>query len=619
MCMICLATGTFDPGRHFEGADALSATVRENVGATENTSTSNTMSVGDSFLGSLSDGADADWVEVAFVAGQTYEISLTGGSLSDPYLYLRDGSGSLISLNDDGGPGLDSMITYTASTSGSYYLVADAYSNETGTYTLAVETVLPPAAGTLDELALFLTEGYAGSENKFNTSASNVITVNISGLTSEGQQLARWAMDAWEMVVDLDFTEVLSGEIITMDDESSGAYAYFPGSTGSDGVELNVSKSWVTYYGSSIDSYSFQTYVHEIGHAIGLGHQGPYNGSATYGTDEAYANDSWQMSIMSYFSQTENTTTAASYAYLASTMMADILAAQNLYGAPGSSSATQGNTIYGLDSNLGNYLDEVFDELATGTTTSNVTGNPIAFTIHDRDGTDTLDLSFLTSGARIDMRAEQFSDFGGLIGNMGIARGTILERVTLGSGNDTVTGNNADNVISGGAGDDKLIGGDGNDELSGGSGTDWAYFSLDVDNFTFEVLSSAIEITGNYVDTVLNDIEWLSFGSDSISYADLIARVTDDGLVTLDDDQVITPFTEADFFVFSNNGDDHAILGFVSDSGSEQESIDVTVAALFAFGELSDDTTNNIEVSQAELGDNPITNTVPSYEDDFMM
>jgi hypothetical protein len=38
----------------------------------------------------------------------------------------------------------------------------------------------------------------------------------------------------------------------------------------------------------TIDSYSFQTYVHEIGHALGLGHGGPYNGSASYGLDNLY-------------------------------------------------------------------------------------------------------------------------------------------------------------------------------------------------------------------------------------------------------------------------------------------------------------------------------------------
>lgn len=462
MCTICLAIATFDPTRHPDGPDPLFANIFENVNAPENTSTTNSMSVGDTFFGEVSDSLDADWIAITFEAGETYEIAMTGNSLSDPYLYLRDGSGNIIDADDDGGPGYDSLMTFTATTS--------------GTYSLTVDTSLPPrppGPGTLDELALFLTEGYWGDrEITFDTTSSNVITVNLSGLTADGQQLARWAMEAWEMVVDLDFVEVSSGEMITMDDESSGAFAYSPGGSGQDGVELNVSTNWVADYGTSIDSYSFQTYVHEIGHAIGLGHQGDYNGSATYGVDETFTNDSWQMSVMSYFSQTENTTTNASYEYLAGPMMADILAIQNLYGAPGSSSATGGNTIYGANSNLGNYLDDVFDALATGNTTADVTGNAMAFTLYDQSGIDTLDISFLTSGARLDMREERFSDFAGLIGVMGIARGTVLERATLGSGNDTVTGNAASNVVLGGTGNDSIDGGSGNDTLDGGGGFD---------------------------------------------------------------------------------------------------------------------------------------------------
>ena len=44
---------------------------------------------------------------------------------------------------------------------------------------------------------------------------------------------------------------------------------------------VNVSTDWVTTDGGAndgktgIDSYAYQTYIHEIGHALGLGHQGP--------------------------------------------------------------------------------------------------------------------------------------------------------------------------------------------------------------------------------------------------------------------------------------------------------------------------------------------------------
>ena len=44
---------------------------------------------------------------------------------------------------------------------------------------------------------------------------------------------------------------------------------------------VNISTDWITTDGGAndgktgIDSYGYQTYIHEIGHALGLGHQGP--------------------------------------------------------------------------------------------------------------------------------------------------------------------------------------------------------------------------------------------------------------------------------------------------------------------------------------------------------
>ncbi|MHA3916475.1 matrixin family metalloprotease [Halovulum sp. GXIMD14793] len=92
------------------------------------------------------------------------------------------------------------------------------------------------------------------------------------------------------MVANIEFTETTGSADITFDDNSSGAYSTssYSGNTIISSF-VNVSTNWVATYGSKINSYSFQTYVHEIGHALGLGHQGNYNGSANYGTDETFA------------------------------------------------------------------------------------------------------------------------------------------------------------------------------------------------------------------------------------------------------------------------------------------------------------------------------------------
>jgi serralysin len=269
--------------------------------------------------------------------------------------------------------------------------------------------------------------------------------------------LARAAFQTWANVTNLVFQEVESGGDIPFDDNQSGAFA---GGTWSGGLitsmRVNVSTSWLASYGTTIDSYSFQTYVHEIGHALGLGHGGPYNGSASYGLDNLYVNDVWSFTIMSYFDQAE--ADFGSYRFVMGPSLGDILAVQNLYGA--NTTFNSGDSVYGRNATAGSLYD--FANFATVP----------AFSIYDTGGADTLDASGYGANQTVNLNAEAFSSIGGLTNNIAIARGVVIEAAIGGNGSDGIIGNASDNLLIGNAGADTLDGGAANASLDGDAGAD---------------------------------------------------------------------------------------------------------------------------------------------------
>lgn len=336
----------------------------------------------------------------------------------------------------------------------------------------------------ITQMAGQLTSGYwagvGATPRAFDVHAGATLNVDLSGLTAEGQALARLALDAWTEVSGLQFNSAPdSGATIhiSFDDDQDGAWSTSQVAGGViSSSHVNVSADWIANYGTTADSYSLQTYIHEIGHALGLGHAGRYNGTVR-NSEIIYSFDSWQLSIMSYVTQGQNRSVDASTAFALTPMLADIAAIQSIYGVW--RRAETGNTVYGVGATAGGVHQEVAALIAEG-----APARPISFTILDASGTDTLDLSTDTRSQYIDLNDGGISSAYGLIGNIAIAYGSFIERFVGGSGDDRVLGNELNNRIDSGAGADNADGGRGNDTLIGGAGGDTLLGGIGNDSIT---------------------------------------------------------------------------------------------------------------------------------------
>ena len=500
------------------------------------TSTTASITVGGTIQGALEVAGDHDWYRISLTQGQQVTISLSGtpgpGGVSDTYLNLRSSTGAIITFNDDSGGTLNSRIVFTAPTTGTYYIDAGAWDTSsnppartntiTGNYTLSVQPYTPPPVWSYDQIADQLVNGYwnanGQSARHFAVSQGGSITVNYSTLTPAEQTLAIAALGEWSDIIGVTFTPVTTGGQIRFDDTNptTGGPVASTSDHTSGGLivsaDIQISQSWVTGpngYGTSLNSYSFQTYLHEIGHALGLGHAGDYNNTADYVQDALYANDAWSTTIMSYFDQHDNSyfgNQGFSQEFVLTPMIADVVAMQQIYGA--STTTRTGNTVYGFNSNTGN---SVYNVTYIQQNTPSGTAFP-GYTIVDSGGNDTLDYSGFGQNQLINLNPETFSNVGGDVGNVSIGRGTIIENAIGGSGNDIIIGNSAANVITGGSGIDTLTGGAGNDTfqdtlagLNGDTITDFSQgdkiviSNASLSGFTFNVSGTTLTINGSTV------------------------------------------------------------------------------------------------------------------------
>ncbi|PHQ59009.1 MAG: hypothetical protein COC03_07250, partial [Robiginitomaculum sp.] len=133
------------------------------------TSTTETLAVGAQVVSTIDFAGDTDWFEVTLVAGTTYDISMlgNGGGLIDPLVRIMSAAGTELANNDDiiFGDFRDSLLTFTATTSGTFYISAEAWSDNTGSYTLSLSEANTGdvAASTATTASIFLNSSLSGT------------------------------------------------------------------------------------------------------------------------------------------------------------------------------------------------------------------------------------------------------------------------------------------------------------------------------------------------------------------------------------------------------------------------------------------------------------------------
>jgi serralysin len=293
---------------------------------------------------------------------------------------------------------------------------------------------------------------------------------------------------------DRDDAQIVFAMTDDKDADRALGWAYFPGdlinpNTGEDQSVVVVNHEAYSDAPQSLSQggYDFITFIHELGHAMGLDH--PHDGVPPFpGVDSPFDdyglfdmnqgiftmmtyNDGWNTGP-------DGASPSPNFGWEGTAMALDVAALQYLYGA--NQDFATGNDTYLLKN----------------------TNEPGTFytCIWDAGGVDTIRQSG-NFDCTIDLRAATLArDFGGggfvsyvagIWGGYTIANGAVMENAIGGGGDDVLRGNAAKNALFGGGGEDTIRGGSGSDRIRGDADADSLVGNGGKDQFVYRHLADS--------------------------------------------------------------------------------------------------------------------------------
>jgi hypothetical protein len=216
---------------------------------------------GETVYGEITDAFPEQYWIFEGEAGDTISISMEGlGAFADTYLELYSSDGEILASNDDGGEGLFALISgFALPETGSYRILARAYSRDTGDYALTLDTV-----EIVEEVIAYgetrsgeLTPAQPRAYWSFEGNAGDIVSISMVGSAGLGDTyLELYAPDGRLLIEDDDSGAGLFALISSFVLGESGTYRIVARAYGSGvgGYELTLTqmKENVIAYGQTL-------------------------------------------------------------------------------------------------------------------------------------------------------------------------------------------------------------------------------------------------------------------------------------------------------------------------------------------------------------------------------